>query len=106
MLRKVFLPLAIATCAISSAYAADGEAIVKKSGCLACHDVEKKKMGPPYKEVAAKYHGDAGAPAKLAKKVREGGSGTWGNVPMMPNPADKISDADLAAAIEWILSLK
>lgn len=106
MLRKVFLSLAVATCAVSTVQAADGEAIVKKARCISCHAVDKKLVGPAYKDVAAKYHGDSSAPAKLAKKVREGGSGNWGDIPMMPHPADKISDADLAAAIEWILSLK
>lgn len=106
MFRKVILPLVVAACAVSAAHAADGEAIVKKARCVSCHAVDKKMVGPAYKDVAAKYRGDAGAPAKLAKKVRDGGAGNWGDVPMMAHPADKISDADLAAAIEWILAMK
>ena len=82
------------------------EAIIKKARCVACHAVDKKLVGPAYKDVAEKYRGDAGAVAKLAHKVRNGGSGVWGEIPMTPNGPDKISDADLNTAIEWILSLK
>lgn len=88
-----------------SAYASDGEAIVKKARCVACHTVDQKRVGPAYKEVAAKYRGDAKAPAMLFDKVRAGGSGNWGQVPMLPHPADKIGDDDLKSAIAWILSL-
>ena len=92
--------------ATPSAQAADGEAIVKKARCVACHAVDQKRVGPAYKDVAAKYKGDAKAPAVLFDKVRHGGSGNWGQVPMIPHPADKISDDDLKAAIHWILSLE
>ena len=88
------------------AQAADGEAIVKKARCVACHTVDQKRVGPPYKEVAAKYKSDKSAPGKLFDKVRAGGSGNWGQVPMLPHPADKISDEDLKAAIQWILALE
>lgn len=81
------------------------EAIVKKARCVACHAVDVKRVGPAYKEVAAKYKGDAKAPAMLFEKVRHGGSGNWGQVPMIPHGADKISDDDLKAAVHWILSL-
>ncbi|HTH39659.1 MAG TPA: c-type cytochrome [Rhodocyclaceae bacterium] len=82
------------------------EAIIKKARCVACHAVDKKLVGPAYKDVAEKYRGDAGAVTKLTHKVRNGGSGVWGEIPMTPNGPDKISDADLNTAIEWILSLK
>lgn len=104
MFRKMILPLLAASLAISGAQAS--EAIVKKARCVSCHAVDKKMVGPAYKDVAAKYKGDAGAPARLAAKVRAGGAGVWGDVPMLPHPADKIGDADLAAAIEWILALQ
>ena len=81
------------------------EAIVKKARCVACHAVDVKRVGPAYKDVAAKYKGDSKAPAMLFEKVRHGGSGNWGQVPMIPHGADKISDDDLKAAIHWILSL-
>lgn len=97
---------AVATCAIAaSAQAADGEAIVKKARCVACHAVDTKRVGPAYKEVAAKYKGDAKAPGVLFEKVRHGGSGNWGNVPMIPHGEDKISNDDLNEAVKWILSL-
>lgn len=82
------------------------EAIVKKARCVACHAVDVKRVGPAYKDVAAKYRGDAKAPAVLFDKVRHGGSGNWGTVPMLPHPADKISDDDLKQAIAWVLSLE
>ncbi len=81
------------------------EEIIKKARCVACHTVDQKRVGPAYKEVAAKYKGQADAVAVLSAKVRNGGTGTWGQIPMPPNGADKISDADLKAAIEWILKL-
>ena len=84
--------------------AAAGEAMMKKDGCSACHAVDKKIIGPSYQEVAAKYKGDAGAAAKLAKKVKEGGSGVWGPVPMPPNMTTP--DADIKALVDWILTLK
>ncbi len=106
---KNLLPItvvALAACATTSAArAADTEAM-KKAGCLACHADDKKLVGPAYKEVAKKYAGQADAPAKLFDKVRKGGSGVWGKVPMAPNPVSKISDADLKVAIDYILSLK
>jgi cytochrome c len=82
---------------------ADPEANMKKAGCFACHAVDKKLVGPSYKDVAAKYKGQADAVAKLTEKSRKGGKGVWGPVPMPPNPVSKISDADLKAAVEWIL---
>ena len=91
--------------AVPAALAAptDVEANLSKAGCLACHTKDKKMVGPAYKDVAAKYKGQADAVTKLMDKTRKGGSGVYGPVPMPPNPVDKISDADLKAAIEWIL---
>lgn len=79
------------------------EATMNKAGCLACHAKDKKLVGPSYQAVAAKYKGQADAVAKLMDKTRKGGSGVYGPVPMPPHTADKISDADLKAAIEWVL---
>ena len=89
-----------------AAPATASEAIIKKARCVACHAIDKKLVGPAYKDVAAKYRDQAEAPAKLFTKVRQGGAGVWGEIPMTPNPADKISDDDLKAAIAWILELK
>ncbi|MBR0568814.1 c-type cytochrome [Azoarcus sp. L1K30] len=78
--------------------------IVKKARCVACHAVDKKLVGPAYRDVAAKYQGQAGAASMLFDKVRQGGSGVWGAIPMTPNDESKISDDNLKAAIEWILA--
>lgn len=78
--------------------------IVKKARCVACHAVDKKMVGPAYREVAAKYEGQAGAASELFDKVRHGGSGTWGAIPMTPNDESRISDDNLKAAIAWILA--
>ena len=80
------------------------EALAQKNACTACHAVDKKVVGPAFKEVANKYRGDKTAEAKLEKKVKEGGSGVWGQVPMPPNT--QVSDADIKALVKWILSLK
>ncbi|NLD55940.1 MAG: c-type cytochrome [Burkholderiaceae bacterium] len=80
------------------------EEILKKSGCTACHAIDKKMVGPSYKVVAEKYKGKD-ASADLIAKVRKGGSGVYGPVPMLPNPPDKISDADLKSVVEWIQTL-
>lgn len=82
------------------------EAIIKKARCVACHATDKKMVGPAYRDVAAKYRGNPEALTLLSAKVRNGGSGVWGAVPMMPHPIDKLSDDDLKAAVEWILQLQ
>ncbi|PKO85586.1 MAG: cytochrome C [Betaproteobacteria bacterium HGW-Betaproteobacteria-12] len=105
-LTALALPLLAASLLAVAKPALASEDIVKKARCVACHAVDQKRVGPPYKEVAAKYKGDAKAPAMLFEKVRHGGSGNWGTVPMLPHPADKISDDDLKAAISWILALQ
>ena len=79
------------------------EDLMKKSGCVACHSIDKKVVGPAYKEVAAKYKGDKTAEAKLVAKVKNGGSGVWGSVPMPPNAA--VKDDDIKTLVRWILSL-
>jgi cytochrome c len=83
---------------------AAAEALMKKDGCIACHAVDKKVIGPSYVEVAVKYRGDKGAAAMLIKKVKEGGSGVWGPVPMPPNAATP--EADIKNLVDWILALK
>jgi cytochrome c len=98
----VFAAVGVAAAGAVSADA--GEDLLKKNGCTACHAIDKKLIGPAYVDVAAKYKGDAGAAAKLAEKVKKGGSGVWGQVPMPPNP--QVSDADLKAMIAYILALK
>ncbi len=82
---------------------ANGEALAKANNCMGCHAVDKKMVGPSYKDVAAKYKGQGDAEAKLADKVKKGGTGVWGSVPMPPNPA--VKDDDLKTIVKWILSL-
>jgi cytochrome c len=72
--------------------------------CTACHAPDKRVVGPSFREVAAKYAGDAGAAARLAAKMRAGGQGTWGNVPMPPNAS--LSETDATTLARWILGVK
>ena len=81
-----------------------GEALAKSSGCLACHTLDKKTVGPAYKDIAAKYRGGKGAEADLIKKVKAGGKGVWGDIPMPPNA--HIKDGDIKAMVQWILSIQ
>ncbi|MFZ3088318.1 MAG: c-type cytochrome [Methylotenera sp.] len=88
----------------NAADAAAAQALAQKSGCLACHSIDKKVLGPAYKDVAAKYKGDKTAEAKLIEKVKKGGSGTWGPMPMPAN-SPQVKDADIKTVVQWILSL-
>lgn len=97
-----------ATAAVAPAKAvlseADALALAKKNGCLVCHSIDKKVVGPAWKDVAAKYRGDAGAEARLADKIAKGGSGVWGAVAMPSNP--RLGEADRQALARFVLSLK
>jgi cytochrome c len=79
------------------------QALAQKKNCMACHAVEKKVVGPAYKDVAKKYAGQD-VVAKLANKVKQGGSGVWGAIPMPANP--QVSDAEAKQLATWVLSLK
>ena len=85
------------------ARAADEEALAKSKNCLSCHAVDKKLVGPAYKDVAAKYKGDKGAADKLAAKVKAGGKGVWGESPMPPN---NVTDDEAKKLVAWVLSQK
>jgi len=105
---KVFtVLLGVSTLVISSAAFADLE-LAKKSGCLACHSVEKKVVGPAWKDVAAKYKGDAKAKAVLMDKVKKGGKGNWtkvtGGAPMPPY-SPRVSDENIEKLVDFILGL-
>jgi cytochrome c len=78
--------------------------LAQKKNCLACHAIDKKVLGPAYKDVAAKYAGQKDAVDKLAAKILKGGAGVWGNVPMPANP--QVSDAEAKQLVQWILTLK
>jgi cytochrome c len=97
---KIWLIAAAAALASSPALA--DEALANKHNCTACHAVDKKLVGPAYKDVAAKYKGQ-NAGAKLEAKVKKGGSGVWGPVPMPPNAA--VPDGDIKKLVDWILKL-
>ena len=84
--------------------ASDNEELAKKHACFACHSVDKKLVGPSYKDVAAKYRGNKDAEAMLTKKVKEGGKGVWGDMLMPPNA--HVKDEDIKTLVRWVLSLK
>jgi cytochrome c5 len=98
-------PSAAAPAAAAPLDLKSAEALMQKSGCAACHSVDKKIVGPAYQDVAAKYRGDKDAMAKLVQKVKTGGSGVWGDVPMPPN-GQIVPEADIKALVSWILTLK
>lgn len=101
---KKSLVLAALAGAIVSAPALANEELAKKYACTACHAIDKKLVGPAYKEVAAKNRNDKGAEARLIEKVKKGGQGVWGQVPMPPN--SQVPDEDVKKLVKWILSLK
>jgi len=84
--------------------AGDELELAKKSGCMACHSVDKKIVGPAWKDIATKYKGKAGAEDALIEKVSKGGKGNWGPTPMPPY-SPRVSDADIKKLVEFVLSL-
>ena len=105
-MKKLFIAVAVGLFGLTmqGAVAADGAALAQKGGCLVCHSADKKILGPAYKDVAAKYKGQKDAAEMLIKKVKAGGSGVWGPIPMPPNTG-KLSDDEFKALVDWILSL-
>lgn len=101
-MKRALLLLAL-TSAIAGPVLAD-QALATAKNCMACHAVDKKLVGPSYKEVAAKYAGQAGAADKLAVKIIKGGSGVWGPVPMPANA--QVNDAEAKKLAAWVLSQK
>ncbi len=104
MKRTVFAIALSATAVFSAAPAFADLALATSKNCMACHAVDKKLVGPAYKDVAAKYKGDKTAADKLATKVMKGGTGAWGAIPMPANP--QVNDADAKKLVAWILSQK
>ena len=103
-MKRLAIFLATAAILPASLPAQAQEELAKKHACFACHAIDKKLVGPAYKDVANKYRGDDKAPARLEEKVKKGSVGTWGQVPMPPNSS--VPDADVRALVKWILSLK
>ena len=100
---KLLSALMILTASAASPAFAQAD-FAQKKNCMACHAVDKKVLGPAFKDVAAKYAGQKDAADKLAAKVVKGGSGTWGNIPMPANP--QVTDAEAKQLVGWILTLK
>ncbi len=88
---------------VTTSFATANEELAGKSNCLACHNIDKKVLGPSFQDIAAKYKDDDSAAEMLVDKVKNGGKGNWGEVPMPPNPM--LSDEDAATLVEWVLSL-
>lgn len=101
-MKRILIALAITLSAVAPAMA--DLALATSKNCMACHAVDKKLVGPAYKDVAAKYAGQKDAVAKLTTKIMKGGSGVWGPVPMPANT--QVNEADAKKLATWVLSLK
>lgn len=102
-MKAVYIAMMAAAGIVMAGQAHADEALAKAKGCMACHAIDKKLVGPAYKDVAAKYKGDKGAAAKLAAKVKAGGKGVWGEIPMPPN---NVTDDEAKKLVAWVLSAK
>ena len=102
-MKKLALLAAVAACILATAPAMADEALAKAKNCMACHAVDKKMVGPAYKDVAAKFGGQKDAGATLVKAIIEGSKGVWGRVPL---PLKKVTEAEAKQLVTWILSLK
>ena len=99
------LPTLLIALALAAAAPAFAQAdLAQKKNCMACHAVDKKLVGPAYKDVAVKYAGQKDAADKLAQKIMKGGSGVWGSVPMPANP--QVTDAEAKQLAQWVLIQK
>jgi cytochrome c len=103
MKSALFALIAASTVMVAAPAFAD-QALATAKNCMACHAVDKKLVGPAYKDVAAKYAGQAGAADKLAQKIMKGGSGVWGPVPMPANT--QVNEAEAKKLAAWVLTLK
>jgi cytochrome c len=101
-MKRALFVLAAASALAAPAFA--DQALAQSKNCMACHAVDKKLVGPAYKDVAAKYAGDKTAVDKLAQKIMKGGSGVWGPVPMPANT--QVNEAEAKKLAAWVLSLK
>ena len=104
MMKNIFGACAVAA-GLALAGAADAnEKLAQSSGCMTCHGVDKKVIGPSFKEIATKYRNDKGAEAGLVARVKKGSSGVWGSTPMPPNA--HLKDEDVKTLVQWILAAK
>lgn len=102
-MKSVVLTAAAALILGVSGVASADQALAQKNACMSCHGVDKKIVGPAFKEVAAKYKNDKAAPDRLAKHVKEGTKGNFGAIPMPPNP--QVKDEDVKKIVAWILAM-
>jgi len=103
-MSKLMIAAASAAMLVMSGAASADQALAQKNACMSCHGVDKKIVGPAFKEIAKKYADDKDAQAQLVTKVKTGGKGVWGAIPMPPNPNLKQEDAEKIVA--WLLTLK
>ncbi len=103
-MKAVWIGMVAASALLMVGTAQANADLAKSSGCLNCHTVDKKLVGPALKDIAAKYKGDPAAADKLAVKIQKGSQGVWGPIPMPPNA--KVNDADAKTLAQFILSLK
>jgi cytochrome c len=101
-MKKLALAAIVAVVVTPAAFASAD--LAQKKNCLACHQTDKKLVGPSYKDVAAKYAGQKDAATKLAEKIQKGGTGVWGQIPMPANPQVNADEAKTLAT--WILTVK
>jgi cytochrome c len=102
-MKAVYVAMMAAAGIVMAGQAHADEALAKAKNCMSCHAIDKKLVGPAYKDVAAKYKGDKGAVDKLAAKVKAGGKGAWGEIPMPPN---NVTDDEAKKLVTWVLSQK
>ena len=102
-MKKKFIAVAALCYVAIAALAADEQKLAQESGCMTCHAMGKRLIGPSYKAVAANYKDDPGAETLLIRKVKEGGAGVWGQVAMPPN-SPRVSDATIQTLVKWILT--
>jgi len=102
-MKAAYIAIMAAAGIVMAGQAHADEALAKAKNCMTCHAMEKKLVGPSYKDVAAKYKADKGAVALLAGKIKTGGKGVWGPIPMPPN---KVSDEEATKLATWVMSVK
>lgn len=102
MVAAAAVAISLAAASVAAAQPPDGLVIARSNACLGCHTVDRKLVGPSFRQVAATYKGDAQALSKLSKKVRDGGSGGWGVIPMPSHP--RMSNAEIDKVVKWVLA--
>ena len=102
-MKAVYVAVMAAAGIVMAGQAQADEALAKAKNCMSCHAIDKKLVGPAYKDVAAKYKGGKAAPAMLATKIKTGGKGVWGQIPMPPN---NVTEAEANKLVAWVLSQK